>query len=82
MKIVLRTDDERYLKKIDTWTGSPKVILELTDNLDEALCYPSVGAADKDCEILNRETVRFGRIRRAVLSKYGEIRFERWVYES
>lgn len=82
MRIVLRTDDGRYLRKIDTWTGSSKVILDLTDKLDEALCYPTVGRADEDCELLNRETKRFGKIRRAVLAKYGEIRFERWVYES
>lgn len=81
MRIVLKTDDGRYLRKIDAWTGSSKVVLELTDKLDEALCYPTVGRADEDCAILNRETVRFGKIRRAVVSKYGDIMFERWVYE-
>ena len=82
MRIMIQTDDGRFLRRIDAWTGSPKVIVELTGNEGEALLYPSVKRADEDLQLLNGETKRFGKIRRAVLAKYGEIRFERWVYES
>ena len=30
MRIMIRTDDGRFLRRIDAWTGSPKVIVELT----------------------------------------------------
>lgn len=81
MKIVIKTDDGRFLKRIDAWTGSPKVILDLTDKVEEALAYPSIRRADEDCEILNGEMRKFGKVRRAVLARYGGISFERWVYE-
>lgn len=82
MRIMIQTDDGRFLRRIDAWTGSSKVIVELTGNEGEALLYPNVKRADEDLQLLNGETKRFGKIRRAVLAKYGEIRFERWVYES
>lgn len=81
MMIVIRTEDGRYLKRIDAWTGSPKVILDLTDNLGDALVYPSRKRAEEDCDILNRETKRFGKIRRAVLARYGALQFRVEVYE-
>ena len=79
MRIVIKTDDGRYLRRIDAWTGSPKVLLDLTDRIDEALQYPTVKRADEECEILNGEVAKFGKIRRAVLGRYGELKFEMQV---
>ena len=74
-KAVIATDDGRFVKKIDTWTGSPKVIFELTDKREKALVYPTLKRAEEDCELMNRETKRFGKIRRFIVGKYGDIQF-------
>lgn len=48
MRIMISTDDGRFLKRIDAWTGSPKVIVELTEDEGEALLYPSLKRVDED----------------------------------
>ena len=78
-RIVIKTEDGRYLRRIDAWTGSPRVILDLTDEPEEALCYPTEKRADEDCEMLNGEIRKFGKIRRAVLARYGSLSFVRCV---
>ena len=74
-KAIIATDDGRFVKKIDTWQGSPKVIFELTDKREKALVYPTMKRAEEDCGIMNRETKRFGKIRRFIVSKYGDVKF-------
>ena len=80
MRIMIRTDDGRFLRRIDAWTGSPKVIVELTDKEGEALLYPSMKRADEDVELLNGMYTH-RKIRRAVVEKYGEVGFMRVSYE-
>lgn len=81
MRIMIQTDDGRFLRRIDAWTGSPKVIVELTGDEGEALHYPNVKRADEDLQLLNGEIGKFRKIRRAVVGKYGEVSFVRTVYE-
>lgn len=81
MRIMIQTDDGRFLRRIDAWTGSPKVIVELTGDEGEALLYPNVKRADEDLQLLNGEIGKFRKIRRAVVGKYGEVSFVRTVYE-
>ena len=81
MKIMIQTDDGRFLRRIDAWTGSSKVIVELTGNEGEALLYPNVKRADEDLQLLNGEIGKFRKIRRAVVEKYGKVSFMRTVYE-
>ena len=81
MRIMIQTDDGRFLRRIDAWTGSPKVIVELTGDEGEALLYPNVKRADEDLQLLNGEIGKFRKIRRAVVGKYGEIAFGKAVYE-
>lgn len=80
MRIVISTDDGRFLKMLDAWTGSPKVVVELTEDEGEALLYPSLKRVDEDVELLNGMYTHW-KIRRAVVEKYGEVRFVRTVYE-
>ena len=80
MRIMIGTDDGRFLKRIDGWTGSPKVIVELTDDEGEALLYPNMKRADEDVELLNG-MYKHRKIRRTVVEKYGEVRFMRVSYE-
>lgn len=81
MRIMIATDDGRFLRRIDAWTGSPKVIVELTKDEGDALLYPSIKRADEDVQLLNGEIGKFRKIRRAVAEKYGEVTFMRTVYE-
>lgn len=81
MRIMITTDDGRFLRRIDAWTGSPKVIVELTGDEGEALLYPNVKRADEDLQLLNGEIGKFRKIRRAVVEKYGEVTFMRTAYE-
>lgn len=81
MRIMIATDDGRFLRRIDAWTGSPKVIVELTKDEGDALLYPTIKRADEDVQLLNGEIGKFRKIRRAVVEKYGEVTFMRTVYE-
>lgn len=81
MRIMIATDDGRFLRRIDALTGSPKVIVELTKDEGDALLYPTIKRADEDVQLLNGEIGKFRKIRRAVVEKYGEVTFMRTVYE-
>ena len=81
MRIMIQTDDGRFLRRIDAWTGSSKVVVELTGDEGKALLYPSVKMADEDLQLLNGEIGKFRKIRRAVVEKYGDVTFMRTVYE-
>lgn len=74
-KAVIVTDDGRFVEKIDAWTGSPKVIFELTDKREKALVYPTMKRAEEDSGLFNHESHRFGKIRRFIVSKYGNVKF-------
>lgn len=74
-KAIIATDDGRFVEKIDAWTGSPKVIFELTDKREKALVYPTLKRAEEDCGIFNHESHKFGKIRRFIVRKYGDVTF-------
>ena len=74
-KAVIATDDGRFVKKIDTWQGSPKVIFELTDKREKALVYPTLKRAEEDCELFNYRHYRYGKIRERIEERFGDIQF-------
>lgn len=74
-RIRIKTEDGRYLEKIDAWTGSSNVVLRLTDDIRKAILYPSIKRAEEDLAILNGATWVWRRIRKTVVEKIGDVRF-------
>lgn len=74
-RIRIKTEDGRYLERIDAWTGSSKVVLGLTDDIGKAILYPNVKRVQEDLAMLNGETWVWRRIRKAVVEKIGDVRF-------
>lgn len=75
MKWVIKSDDGRYVSHADTDWGSPWVEFELCDRVEDAIHYGVRFRADEDCREFNVETKKYGKIRRFVVQKYGELAF-------
>lgn len=74
-RIRIKTEDGRYLERINVLTGSGKVVLRLTDDIGKAMQYPVIQIAQEDLAMLNGETWVWRRIRKAVVDKIGDVRF-------
>lgn len=74
-KYAIRTGDGRYVSKIDTVYGSNKVLFALDEDSAKAVVYPSRKRADEDCRLFNHRDYKYGRIRKRIEERYGDITF-------
>lgn len=75
MKWVVMSDDGRYVKKVDMWDYSSTIVFELCNDVESALAYPIGWRAEGDAALFNNPRGKYGRMRRFIIEKYGELTF-------